>query len=96
MPINVTNSIEESDQRPSCDALDNPLLDYDVINATAANSVGVLFAPGDATTVEQSGSSSGSGAPGNTGGLGAAATIHWSGAAVSLAALSFFSAVLFI
>ncbi|KAK6208237.1 hypothetical protein LQW54_007019 [Pestalotiopsis sp. IQ-011] len=96
VPINVTNSIEESDQRPSCDALDNPLLDYDAINATAANSVGVLFAPGDATTVEQSGSSSGSAPPGNTGGLGAAATIHWSGAAVSLAALSFFSAVFFI
>ncbi|KAH6646309.1 hypothetical protein BKA67DRAFT_664154 [Truncatella angustata] len=92
VPINVTNSIEASDDRPSCDALDNPLLTYDEIDATAANSVGVLFAPGDATQVEQSGSGSGSG---STGGLGAAATLHWSAAAGWLAMLSV-SAVFFL
>lgn len=95
VPINVTNSIGAADDRPSCDALDNPLLSYDEINATAANSVGILFAPGDATQVEQSGSGASSGSSGSTGGLGAAATVHWSGAAVSLALLSL-SAVFFI
>lgn len=73
VPISVTNSIPASDDRPSCDVLNNPLLSYDEINATATNDVGILFAPGDATQVEQSGSGSGS-----TGGLGGAATLRWS------------------
>ncbi|KAK6078094.1 hypothetical protein SCUP234_03651 [Seiridium cupressi] len=86
VPISVTNSIEDSANRSSCDALNNPLLTYGEINATAANSVGILFAPGDATQVEQSGS--GSSSSDNTGGLGGAATLHWSAAASWLAIVS--------
>ncbi|ORY66413.1 uncharacterized protein BCR38DRAFT_456971 [Pseudomassariella vexata] len=51
VPISVTNSIP-SNGNPSCDSLDNPLLTEDQIDAAAANTVGVLFAPGDATQVE--------------------------------------------
>ncbi|KAK4105538.1 WD40 repeat-like protein [Parathielavia hyrcaniae] len=49
LPISVTNSIPASDGRPSCDALDNPLLAPDEILASA-DALQVMFAPGDATT----------------------------------------------
>lgn len=52
VPIAVTNSIPDSISRPQCDALNNPLLTPEQINASAANSVGVLFAPGDSQVVE--------------------------------------------
>ncbi|KAK2020263.1 hypothetical protein LZ32DRAFT_612581 [Colletotrichum eremochloae] len=52
VPISVTNSIEKKDGRPSCDALNNALLTEEELNATAANAVGVLFAPGDSTKIE--------------------------------------------
>ncbi|KAH7163026.1 hypothetical protein B0J13DRAFT_27082 [Dactylonectria estremocensis] len=52
VPISVTNSIEGDDDRPSCDSLTNELLTYEEVDATAANEIGVLFAPGDATEVE--------------------------------------------
>lgn len=52
MPISVTNSIEESDDRPPCDSLANALLSPEEIDAGSANSVGVLFAPDDAVEVE--------------------------------------------
>ncbi|KAI9171391.1 hypothetical protein HJFPF1_00873 [Paramyrothecium foliicola] len=53
VPISVTNSIEEDDDRPSCDILRNELLEPDQIDVESANQdVGVLFAPGDATEVE--------------------------------------------
>ncbi|KAH6998082.1 hypothetical protein BKA56DRAFT_566797 [Ilyonectria sp. MPI-CAGE-AT-0026] len=52
VPIAVTNSIEEKDDRPACDSLTNELLSYEEIDAETANEVGVLFAPGDATEVE--------------------------------------------
>ncbi|KAI1823967.1 hypothetical protein F4861DRAFT_507881 [Xylaria intraflava] len=57
VPISVTNSIESVGTNPTCDSVNNPLLTPEEIDAAAANSVGVLFAPGDATTVEQSGKS---------------------------------------
>ena len=67
MPISVTNSIEFSGLNPSCDSLDNPLLSPEEIDAEGANApVGVLFAPGDATVIEQSGGGGG----GDKGGLG--------------------------
>ncbi|KAI1434575.1 hypothetical protein GGR50DRAFT_391448 [Xylaria sp. CBS 124048] len=54
IPISVTNSIESSGTNPSCDSINNPLLTPDEIDAAAANSVGVLFAPDNGTTVDQS------------------------------------------
>ncbi|KAF4469756.1 wd40 repeat [Fusarium albosuccineum] len=52
VPIAVTNSIEESDDRPSCDELSNELIPYEELGVEAANDMGVLFAPGDATEIE--------------------------------------------
>ncbi|KAF7539483.1 hypothetical protein G7Z17_g12404 [Cylindrodendrum hubeiense] len=52
VPISVTNSIEDDDNRPSCDSLTNELLSPGEIDAETANEIGVLFAPGDATEVE--------------------------------------------
>ncbi|KZL64441.1 WD40 repeat-like protein [Colletotrichum tofieldiae] len=88
VPISVTNSIEDKDGRPSCDALNNALLTEGELNATAANAVGVLFAPGDSTTVEvksgdggDNGSDDGLGgakpeaSPGD--GLGAGSSLSW-------------------
>ncbi|KAI0200279.1 hypothetical protein F4808DRAFT_429283 [Astrocystis sublimbata] len=53
VPISVTNRIEFVGNNPGCDAVDNPLLTPEEIDAETANSVGVLFAPGDATLIEQ-------------------------------------------
>ncbi|CAK7226098.1 hypothetical protein SBRCBS47491_006113 [Sporothrix bragantina] len=67
LPISVTNSISantsssvgnQDGSRPSCAELENPLLSPDQVNVTAADSVGVLFAPGDATQVQVEGSDS--------------------------------------
>lgn len=52
VPISVTNSIDNATGRADCDALDNPLLTPAQLNASAANSVGVLFAPGDSQVVK--------------------------------------------
>jgi hypothetical protein len=52
VPISVTNSIESSNNRPPCDILVNEMLSPEEIDVEAANEVGVLFAPGDATRVE--------------------------------------------
>ncbi|KAH8170222.1 hypothetical protein LIA77_10766 [Sarocladium implicatum] len=52
VPISVTNSIEEDDDRPSCDSLDNELLSPEEIDMETANEVGVLFAPGRASEVD--------------------------------------------
>lgn len=59
MPISVTNSIESRGDRPSCDALNNPLLTADEIRLSADMDVPVMFAPGDATIVQTAGSGSG-------------------------------------
>ena len=86
MPISVTNSIEFSGLNPSCDALDNPLLSPEEVDAEGANApVGILFAPGDATVIQQSGTADDSNGigpdkpeanPGN--GLGSgASTLEW-------------------
>lgn len=58
VPINVTNSIPEDDDRPSCDELSNEILSPEEIDAEAANKVGVLFAPGDSTELDASGEDS--------------------------------------
>ncbi|KAI5866899.1 hypothetical protein GGS23DRAFT_294293 [Durotheca rogersii] len=55
VPISVTNRIDFTGNNPPCDAVDNPLLAPEEIDAQAANSVGVLFAPGDSTIIQQSG-----------------------------------------
>jgi hypothetical protein len=52
LPISVTNSIPKNDSRPSCDALNNPMLTPEEIRASANTSVPAMFAPGDATTVQ--------------------------------------------
>ncbi|KAF6803411.1 hypothetical protein CPLU01_00703 [Colletotrichum plurivorum] len=86
VPISVTNSIPEKDGRPSCDALNNPLLTEAELDAPSANAVGVLFAPGDSTEIEvKAGDGSGNGdgiggskpeaTPGD--GLGAGSTLSW-------------------
>ncbi|KAF5719635.1 retinal short-chain dehydrogenase reductase [Fusarium mundagurra] len=58
VPINVTNSIPEDGDRPSCDELSNDILSPEEIDAEAANEVGVLFAPDDSTELEGSGDDS--------------------------------------
>ncbi|KAK4116364.1 hypothetical protein N656DRAFT_765344 [Canariomyces notabilis] len=64
VPISVTNSIEENSDRPSCDALNNPLLAPEEIRASA-DDMPAMFAPGDATTLQTaSGQVLGSSAPG--------------------------------
>lgn len=52
LPISVTNSIDNSTARPDCDSLQNPMMTPEQINASAANSVGVMFAPGDSKSVQ--------------------------------------------
>ena len=52
VPIDVTNLIEASDERRPCDDMDNALLSPEEIDAEAANDVGILFAPGDATEID--------------------------------------------
>ncbi|KAK4128746.1 hypothetical protein N657DRAFT_563142 [Parathielavia appendiculata] len=59
LPISVSNSIPASDSRPSCDVLDNPLLTPEEILASA-DAMSVMFAPGDATTLQTSRSGAGS------------------------------------
>jgi hypothetical protein len=58
VPISVNNSIPEDNDRPSCDELSNELLSPEDIDVEAANEVGVLFAPGDATELDISGEDS--------------------------------------
>ncbi|CAH0016123.1 unnamed protein product [Clonostachys rhizophaga] len=52
LPISVTNSIEANENRTSCDALANNILQPDEINWEDSNQVGALFVPDNATTVE--------------------------------------------
>ncbi|RYO80178.1 hypothetical protein DL766_001295 [Monosporascus sp. MC13-8B] len=66
VPISVTNSIGFNRNNPPCDSVDNPLLSPEEIDAESANSVGILFAPGDATVIEQA-DSSGAGRLSSTG-----------------------------
>ncbi|ROW11024.1 hypothetical protein VMCG_01218 [Cytospora schulzeri] len=73
VPISVTNSIEDSTDRADCDSLDNPLLTPEQIDASTANSVGVLFAPGNSQVVKvQLNNTDGSGQ-----GLGGAGSLSW-------------------
>ncbi|KAK6954475.1 hypothetical protein Daesc_004442 [Daldinia eschscholtzii] len=53
VPISVTNKIEFTGDNPPCDLVNNPLLTPEEIDAESANSVGILFAPGDSTVVQQ-------------------------------------------
>ncbi|KAK4170239.1 hypothetical protein QBC43DRAFT_2429 [Cladorrhinum sp. PSN259] len=52
VPISVTNRIEEKNERPSCDALNNALWSPQDIQASADFDVPALFAPGDSTILE--------------------------------------------
>ncbi|KAM7209069.1 hypothetical protein V8F20_000678 [Naviculisporaceae sp. PSN 640] len=54
LPISVTNNIEPRSDRPSCAELENPLLSPEEIDYEGANDVPIMFAPGDATTIEPS------------------------------------------
>ncbi|QPC74962.1 hypothetical protein HYE68_005714 [Fusarium pseudograminearum] len=58
VPISINNSIPEGKDRPSCDELSNEILSPEDIDVEAANEVGVLFAPGDATELDISGENS--------------------------------------
>lgn len=55
VPISVTNKIDFTGNNPPCDSVNNPLLTPEEIDAASANTVGILFAPGDATHIEQTG-----------------------------------------
>jgi hypothetical protein len=66
LPIHVTNKISEQSNRPSCDALNNPLLSQETLNASANSFTRI---PG--TAIETSGKGSG------LGGLGAAGMVDW-------------------
>ncbi len=80
LPISVTNRISNNTLRPSCDGLLNPMLAPDQINMSAANAVGVLFAPGDASQLEVTGNGSGPDGFGVTAqGLGGAGRLAWWG-----------------
>ncbi|KAJ4297203.1 hypothetical protein N0V88_004121 [Collariella sp. IMI 366227] len=76
LPISVTNSIPEKDERPSCDSLDNVLLTPDEIRASADFDIPVMFAPGDATTMQTS--------PNEAAGLRGAGWVALVGAAAAL------------
>jgi hypothetical protein len=52
VPILVTNSIPDRDDRPSCDSLDNPLISYEDLGVEAANALGYPTAPGEAVEIE--------------------------------------------
>lgn len=78
LPISVTNSIPASENRTSCDALNNPLLAPEQVRASGDAAVPVMFAPGDATSVQTTNSN---GAASWRGGLG------WLGLAGVAAAL---------
>ncbi|KAI1333422.1 hypothetical protein F5Y16DRAFT_13546 [Xylariaceae sp. FL0255] len=55
LPISVTNSISFVGNNPDCDSVNNPLLTPEEIDYDGADdSVGILFAPGNATVVQQS------------------------------------------
>ncbi|KAI0401050.1 hypothetical protein F4802DRAFT_582412 [Xylaria palmicola] len=80
VPIAVTNSINFVGNNPACDSVDNPLLSPEEIDAEAANSVGVLFAPGDATIIQQSTGGDGGGGLGGAGSV----SFEWRPAAFGL------------
>ncbi|POS68841.1 hypothetical protein DHEL01_v212766 [Diaporthe helianthi] len=91
VPIAVTNSIPSSITRAQCDALDNPLLTPEQINASAANAAGVLFAPGDSKVVQVKLDNAGSGQ-----GLGGAGgTLSWRSGAEWLYLVNFAMAFAF-
>ena len=85
LPISVTNKIDFQPGTVSCDSINNPLLSPEDINAPAANTVGVLFAPGDNTTVQVNPNGKGIGGdkPGASplDGLGGAGMLSWKSAA---------------
>ena len=90
MPISVTNSIEASASRADCDSLDNPLLTPEQINASAANAVGILFAPGDSTQIQVEGKDDGKDGQG----LGGAGALNWRSGAHWLCLISIGAAFL--
>lgn len=77
LPIKVTNSIPEESTRPSCDSLNNPLLDEATLNASANNFTRIVG------TAIQGNSGSGSGLGGSKpdaspeNGLGGAGMLNW-------------------
>lgn len=101
IPISVTNSIDNSSDRPDCDVLNNPMMTPEQINAEAANQVGVLFAPGDAQLVEVRINKTGDGAGGlgttaastEPGMGGAARTLRWERSAMWMCGLAFVAAL---
>ncbi|KAJ4420031.1 hypothetical protein N0V82_004603 [Gnomoniopsis sp. IMI 355080] len=89
LPISVTNSIDNSTTRPDCDSINNPLMTPEQINATIANRVGILFAPGDSQIVQVKLNKTDP----STGGLGGAATLSWEASAMWMCGLVFAAAL---
>jgi hypothetical protein len=67
LPIKVTNSISAESTRPSCDVLNNPLLDQATLNASANNFTRIV-----GTAIQGN-----SGKTGSEGGLGGAGILDW-------------------
>ncbi|CAN8099600.1 unnamed protein product [Discula destructiva] len=90
LPISVTNSIDNSTARPDCDSLNNPLMTPEQINATAADRVGVLFAPGDSQMIQVRLNETNSTA--SEPGLGGAVSLRWETGAMWMCGLTFVAA----
>lgn len=92
LPISVTNRIDNSTARPDCDSLNNPLMTWEQIDSTAANRVGVLFAPGDSQTVQVTLNKANTHAGGQ--GLGGAGRLAWESSAMWICGLAFVVALM--
>lgn len=83
LPILVTNSIDNSTERPDCDSLANPMMTPDQVNEAVANQVGILFAPGDSQVIQVQLNKTA-----NQQGLGAAASLSWEKGTVWMSGLA--------
>lgn len=92
LPISVTNSIDNATSRPDCESLNNPMVAWDQIDATGANQIGILFAPGDSQVVEVKLNATASTADGQ--GLGGAGALRWERSAACMCALAFVAAII--
>lgn len=87
LPISVTNSIDNSTSRSSCDELSNPIMTPEQINADAANWAGVMFSPGSARIVQVRRNDTDDGV--SSLGLRGAGVLSWMGGAQWICALAF-------
>ena len=79
LPIKITNSIPAESNRPSCDSLNNPLLDQATLNASANNFTRIAGSAIQANTGSGSGNGLGGSKPDATpgDGLGGVGMLDW-------------------